>query len=181
METQRKCEVCNTYFTPKTVKSIYCSQRCSKVASKRKKVENEKKQRLENIVSDIPNDCDYISIPEALALFRVGRTTLYTLIRKGMIPSINMGQRLTRLSKSQLETLFGKREDLPKETVPKKKQYSLEPEDCYTIGEIAQKFNLGEKTVYSHIRKYSIPTRQIGRFVYVPKSEIDDLYKNTKR
>ena len=27
------------------------------------------------------------------------------------------------------------------------------------------------------IRKYSIPTRQIGNYVYVPKKEIDKLYK----
>lgn len=181
MDIYRKCEHCQAEFIPKTVTSKYCSRKCSKASAKKRKSEEIKKQRLEILVSTIPDSSDYISIPEALALFRVGRTTLYTLIRKGTIPSINMGQRLTRLSKSQLETLFGKREDLPKETTPKKKQYSLEPEDCYTIGEIAQKFHLGEKTVYSHIRKYSIPTRQIGRFVYVPKSEIDDLYRNTKR
>ena len=179
--TQRKCEVCETYFTPRTVKSIYCSQRCSKVASRRRKSEALKQQRLESIVSEIPENCDYISIQEAVAMFRVGKDTIYRLIRLGSIPSINMGQRLTRLSKSKLEELFVKRKESLQETLPKKKQYSLEPEDCYTIGEIAQKFLLGEKTVYSHIRKYSIPTRQIGRFVYVPKSEIDDLYKNTKR
>lgn len=53
----------------------------------------------------------------------------------------------------------------------------MEPEDCYTIGDISQKYKLDESTVYKHIRKYSIPTRQIGNFVYVPKSEIDELYK----
>ena len=36
-------------------------------------------------------------------------------------------------------------------------------------------------TVYQHIRKYSIPTRQIGNFVYVPKKEIDNLYKGAKQ
>jgi predicted DNA-binding protein YlxM (UPF0122 family) len=63
------------------------------------------------------------------------------------------------------------------EPAPKKKLYSLEPEDCYTIGEIAKKFRINDSTVYAHIRKYSIPTRQIGNFVYAPKSEIDKLYK----
>lgn len=58
------------------------------------------------------------------------------------------------------------------------KPYNMEPEDCYTIGEIAAKFAIAESTVYSHIRKYSIPIRQIGRFVYAPKSEIDHLYKD---
>lgn len=39
----------------------------------------------------------------------------------------------------------------------------MEPEDCYTIGDISQKYKLDESTVYKHIRKYSIPTRQIGK------------------
>ncbi len=64
---------------------------------------------------------------------------------------------------------------------PIAKLYSLEPKDCYTIGEITEKFLVNESTVYLHIRKYSIPTRQIGNFVYVPKKEIDNLYKGMKR
>lgn len=36
---------------------------------------------------------------------------------------------------------------------------------------------MDESTVYLHIRKYGIPTRQIGNYVYVPKYEIDNLYK----
>ena len=28
------------------------------------------------------------------------------------------------------------------------------------------------------IRKYSIPTRQIGNYVYAPKADIDNLYKD---
>lgn len=59
--------------------------------------------------------------------------------------------------------------------------YRMEPEDCYTIGEIAKKFRLDDSTVYLHIRKYSIPTRQIGNYVYAHKKSIDELYKDIKR
>ena len=45
----------------------------------------------------------------------------------------------------------------------------------------SKKFHLEDSTVYLHIRKYSIPTRQIGNFVYVPKKEIDNLYKGMKQ
>ncbi len=107
----------------------------------------------------------------------IGRDTLYRLIRAGSIPAINIGKRLTRISRSKLEEMFARRDQLLEEPAPKKKLYSLEPEDCYTIGEITKKYHVGETTVYTHIRKYSIPPRQIGRFVYVPKSEIDELYK----
>ncbi len=176
-EVHRTCEVCGQTFTTKSLTSKYCSQRCSKLASKRRKAEEEKRQRFAAVVSQIADDRDYISITEAVAIFCIGRDTLYRLIRAGSIPAINIGKRLTRISRSKLEEMFAWRDQLPEKPAPKKKLYSLEPEDCYTIGEITEKYHVGETTVYTHIRKYSIPTRQIGRFVYVPKSEIDELYR----
>lgn len=56
--------------------------------------------------------------------------------------------------------------------------YDMEPENCYTIGEIAQMFGVTERTVYEHIRAYSIPIRYIGNYVYAPKPDIDNLYKD---
>ena len=70
----------------------------------------------------------------------------------------------------------------PLDTKPRKPvtMYRMEPEDCYTIGEISKKFHLDDSTVYAHIRKYSIPTRQIGNYVYAHKASIDKLYKDIK-
>lgn len=58
------------------------------------------------------------------------------------------------------------------------KFYSIEPKDCYTIGEISKKFKTNDTTAYNHIRKYSMPTKQIGNYVYAPKADIDNLYKD---
>lgn len=66
----------------------------------------------------------------------------------------------------------------PRKPIP---LYRMEPEDCYTIGEVAKKFRMDDSTVYLHVRKYSIPTRQIGNYVYVPKKSIDELYKDVLR
>ena len=60
------------------------------------------------------------------------------------------------------------------ELVPFKK-----PRENHT--EISKKYKVNDSTVYAHIRKYSIPTRQIGNYVYVPKKEIDNLYKGAKQ
>jgi len=85
---------------------------------------------------------------------------------------------MPRICRSDLEERFSLRPFYEKkEKVNEIKTYRLEPEDCYTIGEIAKKYKVNDSTVYLHIRKYSIPIRQIGNYVYVPKSEIDQLYK----
>ncbi len=148
-EIKRKCQICGEEFLAKTIESWYCSPKCSKIAWKRRKDEEQRLQRLDEVVKKIPKSKEYITVPEAYALFGM---KLYPPRKKA----------LTK----------------PK---PVAKLYSLEPKDCYTIGEITEKFLVNESTVYLHIRKYSIPTRQIGNFVYVPKKEIDNLYKGVKR
>lgn len=134
-------------------------------------------QKLDEVVKKIPKSKDYITVPEAYALFGISKETLYRLIRKGVISSVNVGERQIRLSKEELLKLYPLRKKALAKPKPIAKLYSLEPKDCYTIGEISKKFHLEDSTVYLHIRKYSIPTRQIGNFVYVPKKEIDNLYK----
>ena len=174
----RKCEVCGEEFYAKTLDSFYCSPRCSKIAYKRRKAEEMQQQILDEMVKTIPEAREYITVTEAHALFGISRNTVYRLIEKGRVAFFNTGKNQTRLKKDDLMKLYPLRET-PLEGNKKtpRKKYSMEPEDCYTIGDISQKYKLDESTVYKHIRKYSIPTRQIGNFVYVPKSEIDELYK----
>lgn len=173
----KQCLNCGEEFLPKTVASVYCSHLCSKKAYKRKikllKIEDEVKALIEKI----PENRAFISVPEAGMLFGIAKKTLYRLVGQGKIPSVNLGTRLVRIDRRVMEEIFGPARSLPKpESAPNKKLYSLEKEDCYSIGEIAQRFQISEGSVYSHIRKYSIPTRQIGKHVYAPKSEIDNLY-----
>ena len=100
------------------------------------------------------------------------------MIKSGKVPAINLGERLTRVSKSALLNMVPFRDEPIDHSKPLPKFYSMEPEDCYTIGEISKKFGINDSTVYAHIRKYSIPTRQIDNYVYAPKAEIDNLYKD---
>lgn len=180
-EIERKCLLCGESFKAKTIESWYCSPRCSKIAWKRRKDEERKMQKLDEVVKNIPKSKDYITVPEAYALFGISKETLYRLIRKGAISSVNTGERQTRVSKEELLKLYPLRKKALTKSKPVAKLYSMEPKDCYTIGEITKKFRVDESTVYHHIRKYSIPTRQIGNFVYVPKKEIDNLYKGVKQ
>ncbi|MDD3480071.1 MAG: helix-turn-helix domain-containing protein [Paludibacteraceae bacterium] len=174
---QKTCAICGQPFTPRTVTSLYCSDKCSQSAYRKKKAEQKKAEQLKAIADAVPDERPFISIPEAIAIYGVSKSTLYRLIRLGQIPAINLGTRLLRISREEIEKMFTARQQpqAAKEK-PAAKVYSLEPEDCYSIGEIAKKFGISESTVYSHIRKNSIPTRQIGRFVYAPKSEINKLY-----
>ena len=177
-EIKRKCKCCGATFLAKTLDSRYCSRKCSQKAYDQRMAEKKKVEQLNAIVTQIPDARDYISVQEAVAIFGISKDTIYRLIRKGKISAINIGERLTRISKSKLEEMFPLREEPIDRSKPLPKFYSMEPEDCYTIGEISKKFGINDSTVYAHIRKYSIPTRQIGNYVYAPKADIDNLYKD---
>ena len=177
-EISRECKFCGNLFLVKTITSIYCSPRCSKSAyAKKRKVENIKKLKIEKALK-ISNEEEYISVADAVALYDVSRDTIYRLIRSEKITKYNLGKRLTKVYRKDLAELF----DLKPitETITAKKEvktYRLEKEDCYSIGDITKKYGISETSVYTHIRKYGIPTRQLGKSVYAPKAEIDNIYK----
>ena len=178
-EIKRKCKVCGKVFVAKTLDSHYCSPKCGKVAWKRKKDAKDKSARLEAIARQIPDIREYISVKETVAMFGVERNTLYRLIKSGRIPAVNIGTRLIRIKRSDMENLFLSRpESIAEKERPIPKLYSMEPEDCYTITQVCEKYHINDSSVWAHVRKYSIPSRQIGNYVYVPKQEIDNLYKS---
>ncbi len=173
---QKQCKICGQSFVPKTIKSVCCSKKCSEVAYRNKKARRKKEEEQQAVIEKISADRLYISVPEATAFFGISRSTLYRLIRQKRIPAINLGTRLVRIDRAAIEEMFPIRQTPIKKEMQVAKLYSLEPQDCYTIGEIAKKFRISDSTVYKHIRKYSIPIRQIGKYVYAPKSEIDNIY-----
>lgn len=176
---KRRCEVCGKVFIAKQVGSRYCSHNCSAKASAKRKALAKEKARMDAIAERISDKREFISVREAVAVYGVCRDTLYKLIRLGKIEAINPGTRLTRVKRSDLEGSFQKRKELRvEEEKPVPKLYSMEPKDCYTIGQIEKKYHLDESTIWMHIRKNAIPMRQIGNYVYVPKVEIDNLYKS---
>ena len=112
-------------------------------------------------------------------MFNIERGTLYRLIRLGRIPSINLRKHLIRIKRSELEAnILPRKEAKEEKKKPIPKLYNLEPENCYTVGEICKKYHINDSSVWAHVRKYSIPSRQTGNFVYIPKEEIDNLYKS---
>lgn len=107
-QIERRCEVCGNPFFAKTLESRYCSEKCGQVAYTRRKREAKKLKKLQELTEQIDDDRDYITVPEAVAMYSVSRTSLYQYIHDGRIPSINLGVRLIRVSRKELEKYFPK-------------------------------------------------------------------------
>lgn len=97
-QIERKCKICGKPFMALTIESQYCSPACGQKAYKIRKREQKRNEELQQVIEGLDSDRDFITVPEAIALFAVGRQTLYHYIRSGKIPSVNLGQRWCSLS-----------------------------------------------------------------------------------
>jgi len=176
---QRNCENCGKQFNAKTVYSKYCCEKCSEAATRKRKALEKEEEKRKELAKQIPVDRPYISIQEAVILFGISRDTIYRQIKKGNIPAVNLGERLTRISRVHIEAMFPKVENIKSIQPPiEQTKLNYDPSECYTIGEITEKFGISASTVQKTIRKFSIPKKQIGKFVYVPKVEIDRIFNH---
>jgi excisionase family DNA binding protein len=179
------CEQCGKPFEAKTVVTRFCSPNCANKSGKAKKRQAEEAERKQTILEQSANQIaqmqtrPFLSITEATILFGISKDTIRRLIKAGKIPAFNLGQRLTRVSRVHLEAIFTAvvlPEKLKEQ--PVKLQYNTN--ECYTINEVSEKFGVSLSTVSNTIRRYSIPKRQVGNFVYVPKEQIDKIFSNKK-
>jgi len=176
----KKCPYCGNVFMPKTIWTVYCSRHCIKSAERKREKEHREKKRLKEIAESIPEEQPYLTVSQAVAIFAIARITLYSHIRHGIIPVVRTSKRGMRINRKDLESRYATRvqQENPTPLPPRVKLYNLEPENCYTIGEATEKFKVGSTFVFNAVRKYGIPMRQIGRFVYVPKEELDRIFEN---
>jgi len=175
------CEFCGKPFEAKTMVTRFCSTSCINKSGKERKRKEEEEKRKQTILELSATKIaeaqtrPYISVTEATVLFGISKNTVHRLIKAGKIPAHNFGERLTRVSRKHLEAIFTAVE-LPKEPKdkPVKLQYNIK--ECYTINEVSEKFGVSPSTVSKVIRRNSIPKRQVGKYVYVPKELIDNVF-----
>lgn len=135
-------------------------------------------EALRKQIDAIPEGTSYITVKEALLIYDVRQATLYRWISSGKVSSKKTPSGAIRLVPEELDKMIPHRLEIDKSKIGQSDIFDMNPAHCYTIGEVCQKFDIDDSTVWAHIRKYSIPTRQIGNYVYAPRPEIDKLYKS---
>lgn len=175
------CEQCSKAFEAKTVVTRFCSTACANKSGKEKKKQAKEAEQKQTLLEESAEKIaqmrtrPYISIMEATILFGISKNTIHRLIKAEKVPAVNFGLRLTRVSRVHLEEMFTAVEipEEPKEN-PMKLHYEID--ECYTINEISEKYGVSLSTVDNTIRRNSLPKRQVGNYVYVPKELIDKIF-----
>ena len=112
IEVQRICQQCGNEFTARTTVTRYCSHRCASAANKQKvkagKVEesNKETQRIKNQPIEELKAKEFLTVREVARLLNCSVRSAYYYIQSGTIKAVNLGQRITRIKRSEIDKLF---------------------------------------------------------------------------
>ncbi len=180
IEVIRVCEYCKNEFVAKTTVTRFCSQKCNSRDYKRRirklkvEVSNRQNENVKANSIDLVNSKQILTVKEVAMLLNCSDRSVYRYINTGIIEAFNIGQRLTRVKRSNIDKLF-------KQPQPEKKPVTniinYDISECYTINEVIEKYNISSGALYNIIKRNEIPKSQKGKFVYVPKLLIDKILK----
>jgi excisionase family DNA binding protein len=177
IEVLRICQQCNKEFTARTTVTRFCSHKCASTAHKLKlrsgKIEesNTKTQQIRNQSIEQLKAKEFLTVREVARLLNCSIRSAYYYIDAGSIKAVNLGQRITRVKRSEIDKLF----EQPQPLISHPEQKDINFSDCYNLTEIQTKFGVSEKALHDIIKRNNIPKIRKGKFAFVPKIEIDKI------
>ena len=112
IQVQRICQHCGNEFTARTTSTAYCSHRCNSAAYKAKQraekveVSNKETQRIKSQPIEELKAKEFLTVKEVARLLNCSVRSAYYYIDKGTIKAVNLGQRITRVKRSDIDKLF---------------------------------------------------------------------------
>lgn len=177
IRVQRICQHCGSEFTARTTTTLYCTHRCNSAAYKAKqragRVEqsNNETQRIKNQPIEELKAKEFLTVREVARLLNCSVRSAYYYIESGTIKAVNLGQRITRVKRSEIDKLF----EQPQPAAPQPEQKQFDIADCYNLTEVQDKYGISETALQNLIKRNNIPKIKKGWFAYVPKTVIDNL------
>lgn len=177
IELQRICQYCEAEFTARTTVTRYCSHKCASAAHKQKvrvlKIElsNKETQQIKNRPIEDLKAKEFLTVREVARLLNCSVRSIYYYIDNGTIKAVNLGQRSTRVKRSDIDRLFDQQQPLA--AVYDESQIKLS--ECYTLTEVQEKFGISRTTLQNLVNRNKIPKIKEGKFAYIPKTDIENL------
>ena len=183
IEVIRICEHCKKQFTARTTRTRYCSHICNsrgyKSLVRKGKVEKSNNEIVQLLNTDLEKikPLEFLKITQAILLFGISRSTIYRLVNNGQLDIAKFGKR-TVIRRCDLEAFFA----IPIQDVTLKTGQQFPGFDnCYTITEIQQKYNISSGALYLLIQRQGIVKYSVGKFTCVSKQDIDIIFNAVGR
>jgi len=112
IEVQRICQHCGNEFTARTTVTQYCGDVCGKRAWKAKKrlekieASNKQTQQIKTRPIEELKAKEFLTVREVARLLNCSVRSAYYYIERGNIKAVNLGQRITRVKRSEIDKIF---------------------------------------------------------------------------
>jgi excisionase family DNA binding protein len=112
IKVQRICQHCGNEFTARTTVTQYCGDNCAKKAHKARiraaKIAGSNKEPRQIKIKSIEelNTKEFLSVRDVATLLGCSLRTVYRLIDKGTLKAVNLAERMTRVSRSELNKVL---------------------------------------------------------------------------
>lgn len=112
IEIQRICQHCGNEFTARTTVTKYCGDDCAKRAYKERlraakvEISNKETQRTKSQPIQELKGKEFLTVREVARLLNCSVRSAYYYIESGTIKATNLGQRITRIKRSEIDKLF---------------------------------------------------------------------------
>jgi excisionase family DNA binding protein len=182
MEIKRNCEFCKSEFVAQRTNTRYCSLKCNskhyKAKSRKKKIDDYNTKDKNVVTNDLDTlkTKEFLTAKEVSVLLNCSIRSVYYFIDNGSINAINLGSRMTRIKRSDIDGMFKEpqHKEIKEVKLVEVKDYDFE--ECLTINEALKEYNVSSGALYGIIKRNNIPKKQKGKFVYVPKELLDKLF-----
>lgn len=109
---QRVCLFCGGDFIAKTTQTKYCSHKCNsrayKETQRNRKIEASivKLKPIQNKPIEEISKLEFLTAKQTAKLLNSSTKTVYNLINSGKLSAINLGERITRIRRIDIDKIF---------------------------------------------------------------------------
>ena len=174
MEVRKICQWCGKPFIAQKTTTCYCSHQCSNLGYK-ERIRERKRQlkRSQELLQprQAAEGQDFFSFAQAAKLMGVTRQYIYKLVKESKLRASRISGKKSLIRRADIELMMKTK---PYERIMPKEDFDIT--DYYTAEEIADKYKVNAKWVWTYTRQHKVPKVRIRQFNYYSKKHIDAAF-----
>ena len=178
MEVRKICQWCGKPFIAKKTTTYYCSHQCSNLGYKERIRERKRQMRkMQELLQpkQAAEGQDFFSFAQAAKLMGVTRQYVYKLVKESKLRGSRISGKKSLIRRADIELMLKTK---PYERIVPKDDFDMS--EYYTAEEIAEKYKVNAKWVWTYTRQHKIPKVKVRQFNYYSKKHIDAAFAKYK-
>ena len=178
MEVRKICQWCGKPFIAKKTTTCYCSHQCSNLGYKGRIRERKRQMRkMQELLQpkQAAEGQDFFSFAQAAKLMGVTRQYVYKLVKESKLRASRISEKKSLIRRADIELMLKTK---PYERIVPKDDFDMS--EYYTAEEIAEKYKVNAKWVWTYTRQHKIPKVKVRQFNYYSKKHIDAAFAKYK-